>query len=129
MKKLLEVLQAKGIAEICRRLGLEFPEIFPLVGDLEENPYRDFIWIVKENQDFLVINAIPEREDQDHLFWEEWYSHKGEVHHHVLTLWQPQSFQEIFHAPESDDIHPEQCFSRSWYVIEDSDMRAMLLRR
>lgn len=129
MSWLSELLKECHIDETFKRLGLEFSKVFPNLEEMENNPYRNHTWVVKENQDYLVINAIPEKYDQDNLIWEEWYLHSGEVHHHILSLWEPQSYQEIFQAPESDDIHPPQCFSQKWYVIEDSDMRALLLRR
>ena len=129
MSGLLSQLQHAEVAETMKRFGFKMEDIFPGIDELKDNPYRKHTWIVKENHGYLVVNAIPEKEDQDHLFWEEWYAHAGEVHHHILSLWKPHMYHEIFSAPDSDDIHPSQCFSRNWYVVEDEDMRSLLLRR
>jgi len=126
---LKELLKQQKVDETMQRLGLKMEEIFGGLDDLQDNPYRYHSWLVKENHGFLVVNAIPEKSAQDHLFWEEWYTYQGELHHHILTLWKPYKHHEVFQAPDSDDIHPPQCFSQTWYVIEDTDMRALLLRR
>jgi hypothetical protein len=131
MIDLIRELTEKGVKRSFSALGLEFDDLFQAAGNFRQNPYRKHQWVVKENNKFLVINAIPPSELQDHLFWEEWYLQKerGEIHHHVLSLWRPQSFNEVFRAPEFDEIHPEECFGRLWYVIEDPDKRPWLLRR
>jgi len=129
MNDLAEILKKENIEKTCIEMHLDFGKIFPDSQDFDANPYRNHIWVVKQNADFLVINAIPREKDQDCLFWEEWYMHKGEVHHHILSLYRPLGYQEVFQAPESDDIHPSFCFGSRWYVIEDPDMSAVLLRR
>ncbi len=129
MHELEKLLRAQGIDVTIKRLGLDFDTLFPGLENLVGNPYRHHTWLVKENHGFLVVNAIPDEKDQDHLFWEEWYSYNGEVHHHQLTLYKPFQHHEVFNAPASDDIHPPQCFGKAWYVVEDPDMRSLLLRR
>jgi hypothetical protein len=129
MDVLETVLQRENVIGTLGRLGLSVDEVFPGLASLGGNPYRHHRWMVKENHGYLVINAIPEEADQDHLFWEEWYSFEQEVHHHILTLYKPFMHHEIYQAPAGDDLHPPQCFSKKWYVVEDPDMRALLLRR
>lgn len=126
---LQEKLALMGVDKSFHRIGLDVAMLFADSKKLQENPYRNHHWVVKENGGFLVVNAIPSKEDQDHLFWEEWYLHAGEVHHHILSLWEPSVYQEVFQAPACDDIHPAQCFGSRWFVIEDVDMRPLLLRR
>jgi hypothetical protein len=120
MKKLIFT----GIVVFAASLLLTCENGFSIIDEIETE-------VKMSNNKFLVINAIPPSELQDHLFWEEWYLQKerGEIHHHVLSLWRPQSFNEVFRAPEFDEIHPEECFGRLWYVIEDPDKRPWLLRR
>jgi hypothetical protein len=121
-------LEKAGVESACTRIGLSFNELF-CCSTVEGNPYHAHTWIVKENADFLVINAVPAVSDQNRLFWEEWYLHKGEIHHHVLSLWRPHTYHAVFQAPSQDDIHPAPCFGSAWYVIEDPDMTPWLLRR
>ncbi len=45
-----------------------------------------------------MINAIVEDAEQDRLFWEEWYLYEDEIHHHVLSLWRPPAYDEVFSA-------------------------------
>ncbi len=129
MNDLQKELTAMGVGKAFHRMGLEFEALFSGLKRLQENPYRNHQWVLKENEEYLVVNAIPSKEDQDHLFWEEWYLHAGKAHHHILSLWEPGAYQEVFHAPERDAIHPPQCFGSRWFVIEDADMRPLLLRR
>ena len=129
MNDLQKKLMQMGVTMAFQRIGLDVELLFADLKKLQEDPYRNHSWVVKENEEYLVVNAIPSKEDQDHLFWEEWYFHAGEVHHHILSLWEPCVYQEVFHAPEHDDIHPSQCFGSRWFVIEDVDMRPLLLRR
>lgn len=126
MNDLKEILKNLKIDETIEKIGLDFDKVFPL-SDI--NPYSNHTWIVKQNNDFLIVNAIPKETDVNKNFWEEWYLNKGEIHHHILTLWEPPYYDEVFSAPKNDDIHPSISFGRKWYVCEDSDMRAMLLRR
>jgi len=129
MHELARILRAQDVDVTIKRLGLDVDAIFPGLDTLVENPYRFHTWLVKENHGFLVVNAIPKEDDQDHLFWEEWYRYQGEVHHHLLSHWKPYLHHEVFTAPASDDIHPPQSFGKVWYVVEDPDMRSLLLRR
>lgn len=122
-------LIASGVDAAMERIGLDFKKLFGDASLFACDPYRDHMWLVKENDEFLVVNAIPARENLDRLFWEEWYLNNDEVHHHVLTVWRPGTYDEVFHAPQSDGIHPEPCFGSTWYVIEDPDMTPWLLRR
>ncbi len=129
MNDLQKKLMQMGVTMAFQRIGIDIELLFADFKKLQEDPYRNHSWVVKENEEYLVVNAIPNKEDQDHLFWEEWYLHAGEVHHHILSLWEPSVYQEVFQAPEHDDIHPSQCFGSRWFVVEDVDMRPLLLRR
>lgn len=149
MNNLIEQLEKAGAPEAFAAIGLDYDTLFGSAEAFDQNPYRSHQWIVKEHGEFLVVNAIPPAELQDQLFWEEWYLQKadasrnaddpgkaeasrsadGEIHHHILTLWRPQTYHEIFTAPETDAVHPEPSFGQTWYVIEDPDMTPWLLRR
>ncbi len=128
MNSLRRKLSANGCYDFFRRLDLD-PEIL-FYSDMDiGNPYTDHEWVLKENDDFIIINAIPPLEKQNRLFWEEWFLHKGEIYHHVLTLWRPSRYDEIFECPDRDEIHPELSFGKTWYVQDEKDMTPMLLRR
>ncbi len=128
MKKLIDYLKDKGAQEFFNSMSLDIDELFEADG-IDSNPYREFNWELRKNDSFIIVNAIPDENIQDRLFWEEWYIHNGEVHHHILSLWRPKDFDEIFVCPESDDIHPALSFGKKWYVVEDPEMKPMLLRR
>jgi hypothetical protein len=127
MKTLQETLREQGVLAAIAELGLDAGGVFG--GEPTANPYRHHRWLVKRTPTKLIVNAIPEEEDQDHLFWEEWYADAGRTHHHVLSRWAPARFDAIFEAPARDDEHPPPSFGKRWYVIDDPDMRAWLLRR
>jgi hypothetical protein len=126
-RRLEDVLQDQGVLAAIRELGLDPGTVFRAT--TAGNPYRHHRWLVKRTPDKLIVNAIPEDADQDHLFWEEWYAEGGRVHHHVLSRWSPARYDAIFEAPARDDEHPPLSFGKRWYVIDDPDMRAWLLRR
>lgn len=124
---LFDERERKVIWQALNEIGLKSEVVFP---DTSRNPYVDHEWVVRKNDEFVVLNAVPKAGKEDHLFWEEWYVHQGEIHHHQLTLWKPLLFTEIWKAPLEDDaLHPPLSFGHSWYVYEDHDMSALLLRR
>ena len=75
----------------------------------------------------ITVNAIPSEEDLDHLFWEEWHTRDGQVHHQILTRWQPIRYDGIFHAPPRDEEPPQATAAKRWFVVDDDDMRPVLL--
>ncbi|HOV63829.1 MAG TPA: hypothetical protein PLG43_08125 [Spirochaetia bacterium] len=124
---LLTILEEKGVDRAFADLGLDVERLFPK-DKLKDNLYADHIWKVVRVPGWIIINAVPPVEKQDTLFWEEWYLHEGKVFHHILSLWKPASYTEIFHAPQHDDVHPPEVFGKNWYVIDDPDMRPYLYR-
>ncbi len=126
-RRLEDVLQEEGVRAALAELGLDAGSVFG--GWKSANPYRNHRWLVKRTRDKLIVNAIPEEVDQDHLFWEEWYAEGGRTHHHVLSLWRPARHDAVFQAPSRDDEHPPLSFGKRWYVVDDPDMRAWLVRR
>jgi hypothetical protein len=124
---LVDVLQQQGVLAAMRELGLDPGVVLGTAA--AQNPYRHHRWLVKRTPDKVIVNAIPDEADQDHLFWEEWYAEGGRVHHHVLSRWSPARYDGVFEAPARDDEHPPPSFGKRWYVIDDPDMRAWLLRR
>jgi hypothetical protein len=129
MNDLIKILKEAGVDSACREIGIDFDRIFQ--NELGVNPYQEHNWYVNNHPDVIVFNAVPAEEKQDRLFWEEWFRMRDEnvFYHHILTLWRPGAYDEIYEAPEHDDIHPEKTFAKKWYVINDPDMRPWLLRR
>jgi len=125
---LTDYLREIGADDYFERMGLELETLFE-APELAENPYRKHQWVLKKNDEYTIVNAVPPEELQDHLFWEEWFIHHGKVYHHILSLWRPTRFDEIFEAPEADEIHPPQSFGKRWYVVDDRDLRPLLMRR
>jgi hypothetical protein len=129
MNNLIDILKKEGVESACREIGINFEEIFS--NNLSYNPYREHTWFVNDHSKVIVFNAVPPEDKQGMLFWEEWYRMRNEkkFYHHILTLWRPGNYDEIYVAPENDDIHPETTFGKKWYVVDDTDMTPLLLRR
>ena len=127
MQPLQDVLREQGVLAAVAELGLDPVAIFGNAPTA--NPYRHHRWLVKRTRTKLIVNAVPEEEDQDHLFWEEWYADAGKTHHHVLSRWAPARYDGVFEAPARDEEHPPLSFGKRWFVIDDLDMRAWLVRR
>jgi hypothetical protein len=105
-------------------LGLDFGVLFPTT-----EAYRDHEWIVKTIPRVgLIINAVPPDVKIRRLPWEEWYKLEGKLHHHVLYQKKPRKHDEIFDAPDHDEIHPPRTLGKKWFVIDDPDMSPVLLR-
>ena len=128
MQSLHDALTEHGVLAAVTEMGLDPAALFGAPAGAA-NPYRHHRWLVKRTPDKTIVNAIPEEADQDHLFWEEWYTDAGKAHHHVLSLWRPARHDGIFQAPARDDEHPPLSFGKRWYWIDDADMKAWLLRR
>ena len=105
-------------------LGLDFRALFPATA-----PYAGHEWLVRiVPRAGTILNAVPPEARIRSLPWEEWYVLEGRRHHHVLYLEKPGHYDEIFDAPDHDDVHPPRTLGKSWYVIEDPDMSPVLLR-
>jgi hypothetical protein len=105
-------------------LGLDFHALFP-----DAAPYGGHEWLVKNVPRFgTIINAVPLDARIRRLPWEEWYVLEGRRHHHVLYMKKPPKYDEIFKAPDHDDVHPLRTLGKNWYVIDDPDMNPVLLR-
>ncbi|MBI9108946.1 MAG: hypothetical protein JEZ04_19540 [Spirochaetales bacterium] len=128
MIKLTQYLASLGADNYFDEMKLSINELF-LSDSIEINPYREHNWELRKAGGFTVVNAIPDADKQDRLFWEEWYVKDDEVHHHILSLYKPAKYDEVFVCPAKDDIHPALSFGKTWYVIEDPDMKPLLLRR
>jgi hypothetical protein len=130
MEDLVTYLKSRKIDRAFAGLGLDFERLFPgKTGKAGANPYDRYEWIVNTVPRFnTVINAVPPDDRLGDLAWEEWYMAGGKVHHHVLFLSEPQRWDEIFDAPEIDEIHPPRTLGKRWYVLDDSDMSPTLLR-
>ena len=109
---------------------LDFEKLFPeKIREKVTKMYGKHEWIVKNVPRFdTIINAVPSQEKIKEHPWEEWYVLENQIHHHVLYLIEPSSYDEIFNAPDFDDIHPPRTLGKSWYVINDKDMNPVLLR-
>jgi hypothetical protein len=128
MKKLTQYLASIGADNYFNEMNLSFNELF-LSDEIQINPYSSHNWELHKSGGFTVVNAVPDENMQDKLFWEEWYIGNDEVHHHILTLYKPAHYDEVFVCPVEDDIHPTLSFGKVWYVVEDTDMKPLLLRR
>ena len=129
MEKLIQHLFSIGAEDYFRKMNLSVDELFSN-SLIKSNPYSEHNWEIRENDQFIIVNAVPDIHLQDRLFWEEWYIFNSvEIHHHILSLWKPKSYDEIFECPKSDKIHPALTFGKRWYVIDDPDMTPWLLRR
>ena len=49
----------------------------------------------------------------EELFWEEWFILDGKVHHHILSIKEPVSFEKIYQAPDADEIHPPEVLGKA----------------
>jgi hypothetical protein len=130
MEDLVATLIEKGIDKHYRTLGLEVSSLFPEHSRVEATErYGHHEWLVKTIPTYgTIINAVPPDDRIDELPWEEWYVLEGKNHHHVLYLREPDRYDEIFEAPDADDIHPPRTLGRNWYVVDDPDMSPALLR-
>jgi hypothetical protein len=131
MEDILGFLTESGIDRHFASLGLDFTRLFPPKKKRRvQSAYGDYQWLVKTVERFgTVINAVPPDDKIDVLPWEEWFVLDGKLTHHVLYLAEPDSYDEIFDAPDDDDVHPRRTLGKTWYVIDDGDMGPVLLRR
>ena len=128
MEDLIAYLKRKGVDRSFAELGLDLSSQFP-EGRAATEKYGQHEWLVKKVPTFgTVINAVPPDEELRRLPWEEWYILEGKNHHHVLYLEEPAAYDELFEAPDADDIHPPRTLGKNWYVIDDPDMSPVLLR-
>jgi hypothetical protein len=127
----LGAFEYENIAKAFLDLGLNFKRFFPEDAiNIVNKIYKNYEWIVKSVPRFnKVINAVPPNEKMKELPWEEWFVLNSKIYHHVLYLKAPDQYDEIFNAPQIDDIHPVRTLGKIWYVIDDPDMSPVLLRR
>lgn len=130
MKDLITEMKKIGIDGAFLRIGLDFDSLFPQSrGSTLTEVYRYHEWIVKEVFGYgVVVNAVPSDEKLEVEPWEEWYAHENRIHHHVLYLREPERFDEVFEAPEQDEVHPPRTLGKSWWVVDDPDPRPVLIR-
>lgn len=130
MENLISYLRERKIDRAFTTLGLDFERLFPKEkAGTSHYPYDGYEWIVKTVPRFnTVVNAVPPDDRMGELPWEEWYRVENTAYHHILYLKKPPHFDEIFDAPEQDDIHPSRTLGKKWYVIDDRDMSPIFLR-
>ena len=130
MGNLISVLRARGVDKAFPLLDLDFVELFEkLQTGANAHAYDQHEWIIGSDPGLgSIVNAVPCRDMLEELAWEEWFRKDGKTRHHVLSLKRPARWDDVFVAPEHDEVHPEVTFGRTWYVIEDPDMRPLLLR-
>lgn len=136
MCTLFDDLQSIGALSFFQEAGLPLDILLPGNLDWEavqqsNNPYRKHRWIVMQRAGKAVsVNAVPTDSSIDTDIWEEWYTDdSGRVIHHILTTSEPERYDEIFTAPDHDEIHPPPVMGRRWYVVEDPDLSMLLLRK
>ena len=130
MANLITTLRARGVEKAFPLLQLDFFELIErLLTRGNARAYSHHEWVVRNVHPLgCIVNAVPRREMLEELLWEEWFRKDGKTRHHILSLKRPSRFDEVYVAPEHDDIHPEGTFGRTWYVVDDPDMTPMLLR-
>lgn len=130
MEDLIAYLKQKGVDRSFAELGLDLSSQFPEnKREAATERYGQYEWLVKKVPTFgTVINALPPDDKLGELPWEEWYVLEGKNHHHVLYLKEPAAYDELFEAPDADDIHPPRTLGKNWYVVDDPDMSPVLLR-
>ena len=130
MTSLIDELRARKIDIAFNGIGLDFDSLFPSYRDKSLTAqYEAHEWIVKNVQTYgVVINAVPPEEYILKKPWEEWFSIGNKTYHHVLYLREPDRYDEIFEAPQHDDIHPPRTLGRIWWVVDDSDPFPVLTR-
>jgi hypothetical protein len=130
MGNLIRTLKNCGVDKAFPLLQLDFSDLFEKrLTSGNARAYDQHEWVVRDVPVLgFVVNAVPRKNFLEELFWEEWFRRDGTTHHHLLTLKRPPRYDDVFVAPEHDDIHPEASFGRTWYVVEDPDMCPVLLR-
>ena len=130
MEGFISKLYRKGVEKAFRTIGLDFHLLFP--ESLDETlgrVYGEYEWIVRDVPGYgTVINAVPPDKLLHSQPWEEWYIQENAAHHHVLYLEKPDHYDEVFDAPDHDDIHPHRTLGRCWWVIDDPDYSPLLTR-
>ncbi len=130
MANLITMLRARGVDKVLPLLELDFSELFEkLQTNANAHAYDQHDWIIGRDPGLgSIVNAVPRGDMIEELLWEEWFRKDGKTRHHVLSLKRPNRYDDVFVAPEHDEVHPEVTFGRTWYMIEDPDMRPVLLR-
>jgi hypothetical protein len=130
MGNLIRTLKNCGVDKAFPLLQLDFSDLFEKrLTSGNARVYDQHEWIVRDVPVLgCVVNAVPRKTRIEDLFWEEWFRRDGRTLHHLLTLKRPARYDDVFVAPEHDDIHPEASFGRTWYVVNDPDMCPVLLR-
>ncbi len=130
MANLIDTLKARGVAQAFPLLQLDFSELFEkrfTRGNARVYDHHE--WIVRDAPPLgRIVHAVPRKSLLEELIWEEWFRKDGKTYHHVLTLKRPPRYDDVFIAPEHDEIHPEVTLGRTWYVVNDLDMSPVLLR-
>ena len=91
--------------------------------------YKDWSWTVRRCDEFpLILNALPPAGQLEEFFWEEWFILDGKVHHHVLSIKEPVSFEKIYQAPDADEIHPPEVLGKRWYERDFLNMEPVLFK-
>ena len=130
MNNLPGIFNDENIAGAFQDIGLDFERLFPDDAlNIVNKMYKNYEWIVNTVPRFnKIINAVPPDKNMKDLPWEEWYLSDSKLHHHVLYLKEPDHYDEIYNAPQIDDIHPIRTLGKKWYVIDDPEMSPVLLR-
>jgi hypothetical protein len=130
MANLIDTLKARGVAKAFPLLQLDFTELFEKKFNKRNGrAYEHHEWFVRDVPTLgHMVNAVPRKSMLEELIWEEWFRKDGTTYHHVLTLKRPPRYDDVFVAPEHDEIHPEVTMGRTWYVVNDLDMSPVLLR-
>ncbi len=114
----------QDIVDIFNELNMDVSS-----GDLAST-YPGWTWTVRRCDEFpIILNALPPEGKLEELFWEEWFVLDGKVHHHILSVPEPVSFEKIFQAPDADEIHPPEVLGKRWYEQNYLNMEPVLFKK
>lgn len=126
-------LRDKGICEAAEKLGVNCERIFFKHGNLNENPYLDYQWIVLPHsleglKEGMVIHAIPPKRKTNELPWEEWFVLNGAHHHHILYSYDCEKCEKEVFIEQDDQDHPDRVRGMRWFYFNDSNLTPSLLQ-
>jgi len=131
MGNLIDTLKARGVEGALTHVRLDLLDLVrKRLSRVTTHAYDHHEWEVRDDpQRGRVVSAVPHKAMIEDLPWEEWLGKDGKAHHRILTLKRPSRYDDVFVAPDQDDMRPAAVLGRTWYVVYDPDLCPLLLRR